>query len=75
MNNNTTIAPAVPFLLIIGVMLMAVLPPLGLVVILFAIPAQRRFRRQHRAMKQIAYAHARQKLRREKILAVKSLLR
>lgn len=73
MNNNSTIAPCMPFLLIIGIVLCSIAPPIGLILIVLAIPAQRHFRRRYRRNLDVEIEKARAKLRREKILAAKSL--
>ena len=73
----TTLAPKVPFLLIIGTVLCAVAPPLGVLLIVLAIPAQRRYRRRSRQAYQqahaAAYVKARDRAMRDRILAAKSL--
>lgn len=60
-------------MVIVGIITMAVVPPVGLIIVLLAIWPQRRFRRSFREADEEAYAKAFERRRRERILAARSL--
>lgn len=70
---NTFLAPGAVILTIIGIMLCAVVPPIGVLVLFCAIPAQRSFRRSVRDDRQKRYDKARERQRRDMIIAARSL--
>ena len=71
--NNNTLSLHAAWLVIAGLFVCAVAPPIGIVLFVFAIFAQRNFLRAVRYDRSVRIQKAQQKLLRDRILAARSL--
>ena len=73
MTHNPHLSLHAAWLLVVAIFACAIAPPIGIFLIVLAFFTQKRFRRLVRAEREYRLAKARARLRREKILAARSL--
>lgn len=71
--DNTSLSPAGVMLVLAGLVIISVAPPIGFAMLIMAARSQCKFRREIRDDREHRIARARAKLDREKILAARAL--